>query len=239
MLPCGRCGEGARKSLPRSLSDTLAPMAFLFETRPFSDESKRKAVESLLESALPDRDFYLLVIGAALFALCGIALDSIPVLIGAMIVAPLAAPILALGLGIAALDMRLVARSAATLAVASLAAAAIAAIAAHFFPPFTINGTFISFVAHPFYDALIALIAGAIAAYGYVRTKAGGALTGIGVAVSLMPPLVASALALGTSQGALFRESSLIFLLNVGGILVGSLVVFLFFGMNASHRQKI
>jgi len=213
-------------------------MMFLFEPRAFSEESKRKAIESLLEAALPDRDFYLLVIGAALFALCGIALDSIPVLIGAMIVAPLAAPILALGLGLAVLDMRLAARSAATLVVASLAAAIIAAIAAYFFPPFTINGAFISFVAHPFYDTLIALIAGAIAAYGHVRAKVGGALTGIGIAVSLMPPLVASALALGTSQGALFREAPLIFFLNVGGILVGSLVVFLLFGMNTAYRQK-
>ncbi len=213
-------------------------MTFLFEPRPFSEESKRRAVDGLLEAALPDRDFYVLVIGAAIFAVCGIALDSLPVLIGAMIVAPLAAPILALGLGIAALDMRLALRSVATLAAASLAAAIIAAIVAHFFPSFTINGTFISFVAHPFYDTLIALIAGAIAAYGHVRAKVGGALTGIGIAVSLMPPLVASALALGTLNGALFRESSLIFLLNVVGILAGSVVVFLVFGMNTVYRQE-
>lgn len=85
-------------------------MSFLFETRPFTEESKHAAVTDLLEAARPDRDFYLLVTGAALFALFGIALDSIPVLIGAMIVAPLAAPILALGLGLAVGDLRLAAR---------------------------------------------------------------------------------------------------------------------------------
>ncbi len=213
-------------------------MTFLFETRPFSEESKRAAVDKLLEAALPDRDFYLLVIGAALFALGGIALDSIPVLIGAMIVAPLAAPILALGLGIATGDWYLAVRSVITLIAASLAAAIVAAIAAHLLPPFSIDGTFISFVAHPLYDAAIAFIAGAIAAYGYVRAKAGGALTGIGVAVSLMPPLVASALAFGTLDVPLLKESSLIFILNVVGILVGSILVFSLFGMHAYYERK-
>ena len=179
----------------------------------------------------------LLVIGAALFSLFGIALDSIPVLIGAMIVAPLASPILALGLGITSRDGRLAMRSMSILIVASLAAAGVSAIAAHFLPPFSINGTFISFATHPLYDIAIALLAGAIAAYGHMRAKVGSAMTGIGIAVSLMPPLVAASLALGTSNLSLFRESSLIFLFNVGGILIGSTIVFAAFGIGAHYKN--
>ena len=211
-------------------------MSFLFVTRPFSAEQKRTAVRELLDAALPDRDFYLLVIGAALFALCGIALDSVPVLIGSMIVAPLAAPILALALGVAVDDMRLAWRSLVTLVVASLVAALLTAFAANFFPPFAINGTFISFVAHPFYDILIALLAGAIAAYGHMRVKVGGAMTGIGIAVSLMPPLVAAAVALNRLNMVLVQESAIIFLLNIGGILLGSLAVFLCFSLKEHYR---
>ncbi len=212
-------------------------MSFLFETRPFTDESKRKAVTDLLEAAVPDRDFYLLVSGAALFALCGIALDSIPVLIGAMIVAPLAAPILALSLGIAVNDRNLVWRSATTLAVASILAGLITTLVAYFLPPFSINGTYISFVAHPFYDLLIALIAGGIAAYGHMRPKVGGTMTGIGVAISLMPPLVASALAFSRLDFVLWGESLLIFILNIAGILVGSAIVFSNFGLAKHYRS--
>ncbi len=206
-------------------------MSLFYEQRPFSEESKKEAVTALLEAARPDRDFYLLVIGASLFALFGIALDSIPVLVGSMIVAPLAAPILALGLGIAIFDKRTILRSIFTLIIASVGASVITAIVAHFLPEFSINGTFISFVTHPFYDITIALIAGAIAGYGYVRAKVGGALTGIGVAVSLMPPLVASSIALSRFDFVLLQESSLIFVLNVVGILVGSFIIFKFFGM--------
>ncbi len=210
-------------------------MAFLYESKPFTEEGMRQAAHDILEASAPDRDFYLLVVGAALFALFGIALDSIPVLIGAMIVAPLASPILALGLGIVAGNERLIARSLFTLIAASLIAAIAVAGVAYFLPPFSINGTFISFVTHPFYDVAIALIAGAIAAYGTVRAKVGGAMTGIGIAVSLMPPLVAASLALGRSDLLLFRESSLIFLFNVGGILIGSMCLFVFSGIS---RQK-
>ena len=211
-------------------------MTFLYQTRTYTNSEKEAAAAAIIESAIPDRDFYLLVVGAALFALFGIALDSIPVLIGAMIVAPLASPILALGLGIVAGNGRLIVRSLSTLVTASLAAAVAVAIVAYFLPPFSINGAFISFATHPLYDIAIALIAGAIAAYGTVRTKVGGTITGIGIAVSLMPPLVAASLALGRFDLLLFRESSLIFLFNVGGILVGSIVVLAVFGIGSRHR---
>lgn len=212
-------------------------MSFLYKTRTYTDGEKEEAAAAIVANAVPDRDFYLLVIGAALFALFGIALDSIPVLIGAMIVAPLASPILALGLGVVAGNRRLMLRSILTLGAASLAAVLAVGAVAQFLPPFDINGIFISFVAHPLYDILIALIAGLIAAYGSMRIKVGGAVTGIGIAVSLMPPLVAAALALGRLNLLLFRESSFIFFLNVGGILVGSIVVFACFSIG-SHLDK-
>ncbi|TSD06306.1 MAG: hypothetical protein Greene07147_165 [Parcubacteria group bacterium Greene0714_7] len=216
--------------------ECLLDMNSLFQSRPYTDEERRSAVLNVIDNATPDRDFYLLTVGAALFALCGIALDSIPVLIGAMIVAPLASPILALALGFATKDMQIALRSFGVLVLAMLVATVVASIFAHFLPPFTINGTYISFIAHPFYDLAIALIAGAIASYGQMRVKVGNALTGIGIAVSLMPPLIASAIALGRFDVNLFYESALIFLLNVAGILVGSFIVFVAFRITTRHQ---
>lgn len=212
-------------------------MAFLYQVRTYTSDEKAEAAAAIAANAIPDRDFYLLVIGAALFALFGIVLDSIPVLIGAMIVAPLASPILALGLGIVAGNGRLILRSLSVLIAASLAAAIVTAIVAYFLPSFNINGTFISFVTHPFYDIVIALIAGAIAAYGNMRIKVSGAMTGIGIAVSLMPPLVAASLSFARFDLLLFRESLFIFLFNVGGILVGSIIVLAAFGIGSHYKR--
>ena len=84
---------------------------YIYTTKPYSKESKRQAVGELLENTVPDRDFYILVMGAIILAACGILIDSIPLLIASMIVAPLAYPILALGLGIVAGNDKLILRS--------------------------------------------------------------------------------------------------------------------------------
>lgn len=211
-------------------------MSYLLVTRPFTKEEKREAIEKLRYHSVPDRDFYILVIGAIILALCGIFTDSIPLLIGSMIVAPLAYPILSGGLGIAVLDATLLLRSFFMLALSLLLAVALAYIGTLVLGPIRVDPTFISFIAYPVFDVLVAFVAGIIAAYGLVRPKAGGALTGIGVAVSLMPPLVAVGIGLADGIDPVTLQALLIFLLNVVGILVGSILVFLCCGLRKHYR---
>jgi uncharacterized hydrophobic protein (TIGR00271 family) len=211
-------------------------MSYLLVTRPFTKEEKREAIEKLRYHSVPDRDFYILVIGAIILALCGIFTDSIPLLIGSMIVAPLAYPILSGGLGIAVLDATLLLRSFFMLALSLLLAVALAYIGTLVLGPIRVDPTFISFIAYPVFDVLVAFVAGIIAAYGLVRPKAGGALTGIGVAVSLMPPLVAVGIGLADGIDPVTLQALFIFLLNVVGILVGSILVFLCCGLREHYR---
>ena len=215
-------------------------MSFLFVTRPFSKESKEQAIQELLENVVPDRDFYLLVVGAIILAASGILIDSIPVLIASMIVAPLAYPILALGLGIVSSDELLVLRSFGMI----IASIALAIIVAGIFSLFAKSyfmvaeeRMFVTFFPNHFFDLLIAVVSGAIASYGLIRTKVGAAMTGIGIAVSLMPPLVATGIGLFDPASAwLAGRAFTIFLLNIGGILVASMIVFLCFGMQKEYR---
>ena len=213
-------------------------MLFLYAVRGYSREDKQKAVAELLENTVPDRDFYILVVGAILLAACGILIDSIPVLIASMIVAPLAYPILSLGLGILAGDGKLALRSCFML----LAAIALAIVIAGLFSLFVKNyfalaeSIFISFFPNTFFDLLIAVVSGAIASYGLMRAKVGAAMTGIGIAVSLMPPLVAVGIGLFDPIGNLALRAGGIFLLNVAGILAGSMATFWAFGIHREHR---
>lgn len=203
-------------------------MKFIFVSRPFSKESKREAIRELLQNTVPDRDFYVLVLGAIILATCGILIDSIPVLIASMIVAPLAYPILALSLGLLARNMQIVGRSISMLIVSII----LAIIVAGFFSLFAKNyfdvadRVFISFFPNTFFDLLIAVVSGAIASYGLVRAKVGTAMTGIGIAVSLMPPLVATGIGLFDPINDLALRAGTIFILNVIGILAGSMVTF-------------
>lgn len=208
-----------------------------YASRPFSREDKESAVSEVLGKTLPDRDFYLLVFGAALLAVCGIFLDSIAVLIASMIIAPLAYPILGLGLGIVMRNRRLVARTAGMLVIAVTAAILGAAAITLFFGYLRVDQIFISFESNLYLATAIAIIAGFIAAYGLVRSKVGSAMTGIGIAVSLMPPLVATGISLVDAAGFPLGRTLLVFFLNVVGILAGSVVVFLAMGFASFHRR--
>lgn len=213
-------------------------MALLWETRPFTPESKQEAIQSLLKNSVPDRDFYLLVLGAIALAVSAIFLDSIAVLIASMIIAPLAYPILGLGLGIIVGDARLIMRTLGMLVVSLLMAIVLGYVATILFGSLRVDPLLISFSSNLTLATAIALIAGAIAAYGCVRVKVGNAMTGIGIAVSLMPPLVATGVysALGDMPTA--ETAFIIFVLNVLGILAASILVFLLFGLTKEYRSS-
>ena len=83
---------------------------------------------------------------------------------------------------------------------------------------------------------LIAVVSGIIASYGLIRSKVGAAMTGIGIAVSLMPPLVAVGIGLFDPVANLALRAGSIFLLNVFGILAGSIATFWIFGIHRAHR---
>lgn len=213
-------------------------MSFLYTPRPYSKENKQKAVAELLENTVPDRDFYLLVIGAIILAACGILIDSIPVLIASMIVAPLAYPILSLALSIPARDGKLFGRSVSMLVISMILAIIVGGLFSLFVKSYfdVAERALISFFPNIFFDLVIAVVSGAIAAYGLVRSKVGSAMTGIGIAVSLMPPLVATGIGLFDPVNDLAIRAGSIFLLNVIGILAGSMFTFLMFGLYKERR---
>ena len=215
-------------------------MNLFFAPRGYTAEEKEGAIRALAEQAVPDRDFYILVIGAILLAICGIFLDSIPVLVASMIVAPLASPILAFSLGMVAGDLRLMARSGAMLCAAIVLVFVLAIPLSLFMTQSAGIGlarVFITFLPNYYFDVAIAVLSGAIAAYGLVRPRVGAAMTGIGIAVSLMPPLVATGMGLFDPVNDLAVRAASIFLWNVIGILAGSVAVFGAFGLGRVHRD--
>lgn len=212
--------------------NTLTP-----QPAPLDEDAKKRAIIELLANARHDVDFYVLLVGASLLAAGAIFTDSVPLVIASMIVAPLAMPILAVGLGLAAGSMRLVRSSMLLLLVACSVAVLVAVVSAVLVGNERAADHYITFSGNRTIAVLVAMVSGAIGAYGLVRPKVGSVITGIAIAVSLMPPLVAAGIGLvpgGTTNG---HDALELFLLNVAGILLASSVVFRLLGVGATHQR--
>ncbi len=199
-------------------------------------ESKHQAIAELLDKSNHDGDYYVLLLGAIALAACAIFTDSLAVLIGSMIVAPLAYPILALGLGLVAGNPRLIGRGLALLLLSIGIGLAIAGCATLMFGDGRVVPHYIMFNSDRAIAVVVALVSGAIAAYGLIRPKVSSAITGVAIAVSLVPPLVATGINFAAGDIATEQGALVIFLLNVGGVLVGSMCVFALCGMGAAYR---
>ena len=204
-------------------------MSFLYSSRPYSIASKQQAIKKLLQNTVPDRDFYLLIFGSVALAICALFLDSSAILIASMIVAPLAYPILSLGLGCIVADFRLIRQSLIMLLLALVLATLCSFLATVFFGHIRVNPVLLSFNSNLYLATIVAFIAGFIAAYGLIRSKVASTMTGIGIAVSLMPPLVATGIALADIDFNRATQTFALFFLNVVGIMLASMLVFYLF----------
>jgi len=191
-----------------------------------ADAHTSQVIQELRSNALHTRDYYALLIGSVLLAIGGIFADSIPVLIASMIVAPLAAPIVTLGMGLVIRDWTLVWRTLGLFSVSCVLAVILAVGVTLLFNDIRVKDVYVTFTENLYLATAIALVAGAIAAYGAVRPKVATAITGVAIAVSLMPPLVATGVGMATGNAALAGGAGILFVLNVLGILTASVVVF-------------
>ncbi|MGF7228577.1 MAG: DUF389 domain-containing protein [Candidatus Saccharibacteria bacterium] len=201
-----------------------------------TNKTKQEAIDELLARTTHDADFYVLLVGAIFIAAGAIFTDSIPALIASMIIAPLATPILTLGLGLVARSGALMWRALGLLGVACLITVGLALVLTILVGNDRVVNKYISFSSNHFIAIMVAATSGAIAAYGMVKPKVTPAITGVAIAVSLMPPLVATGVGLAPGGQTTANGAFLLFLLNVASILVASACVFGIFGMGKAYR---
>jgi uncharacterized hydrophobic protein (TIGR00271 family) len=197
------------------------------------DAERREVINQLFPRGMPRRQFFtrfvsLMMLSTAI-AVFGILSDSTAVVIGAMLVAPLMFPVLG---GAAAIVMgwpRRILNRAILVAAASVLAVALAA-AISFLVPGRVTPLPAELMARTspnLLDLGIALAAGAAGAYGQVRRHAADALTGVAVAVALVPPLAVVGITLQLTEWQFAVGAALLFLANVVGIVIAASATFL------------
>ncbi|HSF85199.1 MAG TPA: DUF389 domain-containing protein [Acidimicrobiia bacterium] len=175
---------------------------------------------------------------SVLIAVLGLMADSTAVVIGAMLVAPLMAPVQAIAAALVMGWPKRVRANLQLLVLGALGALAMSAIVGVFargeLDP--IPSEVLARTAPNLLDLGIAAAAGAAGAYGYVRKQASDALAGAAVAVALVPPLAVTGLMMQLGEFRLAGGAGLLFMVNVAGALASGAATFLVAGFVPGQR---
>lgn len=174
---------------------------------------------------------YLLLTGlSTIVAALGMIDNSAAVVIGAMVIAPLLGPNLALALGTTLGDLQL-ARRAIAAALAGLGLAILVAWGmAWLIEP--VSSTQLLTRTHVSFSALILALASGAAAVLSLTTGAAIGLVGVMVAVALMPPAAAMGLFLGWGDWPHAYEAGLLLAINIAAINLSAKLVFVLKGVS-------
>lgn len=200
--------------------------------------TREELTERIAEGAVLNRTTAALTLLSAIVAAVGLTQDSIAVIIGAMVIAPLLGPILAMILGTSLGELGIIKRSVLS-AAAGLALAVAVGAAFGFSVPF--DPTVPSIAERTQVGAAsvaLALASGAAAALS-VMTGISGILVGVMVAAALLPPAVAAGLLVG--KAAFFAASGAALLLgvNIAALTLAGQLVFLVQGIRPRTLYRL
>ena len=204
--------------------------------------SRTELYEKRIASSRPSLGFFVLLISSAVIATLGLISNSTAVVIGAMIIAPLMDPILSLSFGLAVSDDKLIRRSFVTVLLGVSTVVVTAALICACLDVTHVQSEILGRTTPNLIDLGIAVAAAVAGSFSMTRERLSSSIAGVAIAVALVPPLCVSGIGvmLGDEITAVFGRgtvtgltnqiaegSFLLFLANLIGIVVASLMVFL------------
>jgi uncharacterized hydrophobic protein (TIGR00271 family) len=184
----------------------------------------------LRQNAVVSSSYLVLMVLSTTLAAFGIFADSTPVVIGAMILAPLMAPIISLSMATLRQDRKLAINASKTI-LAGLFAGFICAVVLTWITPITTaNNEILTRIRPNLLDLGIAVLSGVAGAYAHAREEIAKTLAGVAIAVALVPPLAVSAIGLAWIDMDIFLGAMLLLLTNLAGMVLAGAVTFLVMG---------
>ncbi|MEG1585347.1 MAG: TIGR00341 family protein [Bacteroidales bacterium] len=154
------------------------------------------------------------LIFAIFVASLGLNMNSIPVIIGAMLISPLMGPIMGIGLGLGVVDLDLIKRSFKNLAVATLFGMLTSCLYFLISPIDEARSELLARTTPTIYDVLIAFFGGMAGIIATGSKEKGNVIPGVAIATALMPPLCTSGYGLATAQWNFFFGAFYLYMIN-------------------------
>lgn len=195
-------------------------------------------IQGMIQAAVPSFDYFILIVLSSIIASMGLLQDSAAVIIGAMLVAPLMSPILAVAMSMVIADLRTL-WTAAEATIKGVVLTIVVAIVMVLLSPLTEPTNQIMIRTEPnLLDLTVALASGAAAGYAVARKQLAAALPGVAIAAALVPPLVVVGYGIGASQMDIASGALLLFITNLVAIVFAAAIIFLTLGFHPTKPDR-
>ena len=200
-------------------------------------DSRVRIYESIEVNSKWSFDFVALICFSTALAALGLMLNSAPVIIGAMLVAPLMTPILGASLSLIQGNRVLMVDCSKSLLFGYFCALILGVLLGIFGSLYGVTDQMQSRSEPDVPDLLIALISGMAAAYCYSRPRLVSALAGVAIAAALVPPIATAGIAIALAEQEIAKGATLLFTTNVVFIVIGASVTFFTLGIRAKSKR--
>lgn len=158
--------------------------------------------ELMVSGSIPAFGFYFMLLLSAVIATFGLLANSAPAIIGAMIIAPLMAPIISFAYSIDIFDWRLARRSFITIITGVFLVIFVAYFCTRIVGLRFAGTEILSRTSPTLLDLGVAVAAGAAAAFSFTRQSIATSIAGVAISVALVPPLAVTGIGLAYGRPA-------------------------------------
>jgi len=198
---------------------------------------KKAAVEKLIEESATTKEFYLLLFSSTIIITLGLILNNSSIVIGGMLLTPLFSPLLTIGLGVILSNSNIIAKNFINFLKLVVSIIIISFIISLIVNVKEANVEILLRTIPNFEYFLVAFVAGFMGTYFWVKPHMQNLISGVIVAVALVPPLSSLGIGLRLFSQDIISGSLMFFILNFVGIVAGSTLAFSLFGFGKKSEQ--
>lgn len=205
------------------------------------DDIDRTKATAAIKKNIAFRGPNVIILACAIFiASVGLNVNSIPVIIGAMLISPVMGPTIGFGLGLGTNDTELLKNSAKNFVVMVVISIIVASLYFLISPLRLSNPTELLARTRPtIYDVLIALFGGTAGMLEHARKERGNVLSGVAIATALMPPLCTVGYGIATLKINYIFGAFYLFLINSFFIAISTFLVAKLLGFESAATDEV
>ncbi|TVQ60449.1 MAG: TIGR00341 family protein [Phycisphaerales bacterium] len=193
----------------------------------------------LRDNGRTSESYIILTVLSTLLATFGLFADSAPVIIGAMILAPLMSPIVAMGMGVLRRGEQVLLKESVKAFVIGVGLVLLCSILVAWLTPLrTVNDQITARLNPTLLDMGVAVFSGIAGAYAHARAEVARSLAGVAIAVALVPPLSVAGIGIGWWDWHVFSAAGLLFITNFAGMVLAAAGTFLALGYSPFTYSK-